>query len=136
MQGGGSDEPPSNSMKQTEHLHQVAVFQTLALYEKRHPHLKWIYAVANGGHRHPAVASKLKAEGVRRGIADICIPFASKSGSYPGAYIEMKSPKGKVSVEQAEFLEFVRSQGYAVEIAYSCDEALRFIADYTGVKIK
>lgn len=130
-------------MKQTEHEHQKFVFQILALNEAKFPFLRFIYAVPNGGQRHPAVAAKLKAEGVKRGVSDICIPFSCQhnfrdpSGSCcPGAYIEMKAPKGKVSPEQKEFLEFVKEQGYFATVAYSCDEALDGIENYCGLKLR
>lgn len=129
-------------MNQTERDHQVFVFQILALNEAQYPFLKFIHAIPNGGHRHPAVAGKLKAEGVKRGIADICIPFPCghsfrlPTGCCPGAYIEMKSTTGRVSPEQAEFLEFVKKNHYATKIAYSCDEALAFIEEYLAVKLR
>ena len=32
------------------------------------------FAIPNGGHRHPAVAAKLKAEGATPGVPDLFIP--------------------------------------------------------------
>lgn len=130
-------------MKSTERDHQVFVFQVLAMNEKAYSFLKYIYAIPNGGHRLPAVAGKLKAEGVKRGVADICLPFPCQhsfrepSGSCcHGAYIEMKSPDGRATPEQREFLEFVQGQGYFTRIAYSCEEALDEIERYCGIKLR
>ncbi len=125
----------------SEHEIQVAVFDVLRLNEAKYTSLKWIYAVPNGGSRHPAVAGKLKAEGVKRGISDICIPFPSAKFAnayepYFGAYIEMKAGKNKPTLEQKEFLEFAESAGYKTAICYSSDEALDFIEDYCGFKLR
>ena len=122
----------------SERDHQVFVFQVLALNEKEYPFLKYIYAVPNGGHRHPAVAGKLKAEGVKRGVPDICLPFRPKRSHHiGGAYIEMKDgSKRKLTAEQHEFLQFVVTQGYDIKVAHSCDEALDFIEDYCGIKLR
>ena len=89
----------------TEHAHQVALFCWLASQTANHPQLKWVYAIPNGGERNPIVASRLKAEGVKSGVSDICLPF-SKQG-YHGFYIEMKKPKGKESPSQIEFGKFL-----------------------------
>lgn len=127
----------------SEHEIQVAVFDVLRLNESKYPFLKWIYAVPNGGSRHPAVAGKLKAEGVKRGISDICIPFPClHSFREPtglccrGAYIEMKAGKNKPTPEQKEFLEFVQKAGYKADVCYSAKDALDVIEDYCGIKLR
>jgi hypothetical protein len=74
--------------------HQKFVFDVLELNERKYPFLKWIYAIPNGGHRHPAVAGQLKAQGVKKGISDICIPIPKDK--YHGAYIEMKYGKNNI----------------------------------------
>jgi hypothetical protein len=125
----------------SEHEHQKFVFDILRLNETRFPHLAFIYAIPNGGHRHVAVAGKLKAEGVKRGISDICMPFPNvpmnpESPHYVGAYVEMKDGKNKATKEQQEFLNFVQGQGYAGIVARSCEEALDFIEYYCGIKLR
>jgi hypothetical protein len=49
----------------SEHDQQVALFTWANQNLDRYPVLRWMFAVPNGGHRHPAVAGKLKAEGVK-----------------------------------------------------------------------
>ena len=56
---------PRRKPRQTEHAIQKAVIQTCRMLEGRYPELRYILAIPNGGHRHPAVAAKLKVEGVR-----------------------------------------------------------------------
>lgn len=103
-------DPAKYAEKGTEHSHQVALFMWLATMIPKYPEVKWIFAVPNGGDRNPITATRLKAEGVKSGISDICLPFARQG--YHGFYIEMKKPKGKESAEQKEFGAFLASQGY------------------------
>jgi len=125
-----------NKINKTEHGEQVAVIEWCALMAKRkYPMLKWIYAVPNGGDRHKAVASKLKAEGVKPGVPDLCLPFpyaVKFEQCYPGLYIEMKSKdtKGRLSKPQKEWLEYLDGVGYKVGVAWNAKEAIQIIEDY------
>lgn len=94
----------------TEHSHQVALFMWAAHQFQQYPELKWMYAIPNGGERNVAVAGRLRAEGVKSGVSDICLPVAR--GGFHGLYIEMKKPGGKESANQKEFGAFVQTQGY------------------------
>lgn len=77
--------------------------------------LKWIHSIPNGGARDLATAARMKAEGTKRGIPDIFLPFPS--GNFHGLYIELKSPiKFAISKEQKEFGEYANKVGYAFEI--------------------
>lgn len=95
----------------TEHEEQVALFQWAALNEWHEPRLELLYAIPNGGARHPAVAAKLKAEGVKPGVSDVCLPVAG--GGYHGLYIELKRLKGgAVTPEQTRWNQLLLRQGY------------------------
>lgn len=118
----------------SEHDQQVKVFNVLRLNEAALPEIAFIYAIPNGGARHPAVAGKLKAEGVKKGVCDICIPIPN--AAYHGAYLEMKYGKNKPTNEQKEFMAFVERRGYKVGLAYSAEEALDFIANYLQVNLR
>lgn len=122
--------PRSNS----EHDEQVTLFARLKLNEQRHPAIAWIHAIANGGHRHPAVAGKMKAEGVKKGISDIFVPFPTREAS--GLYIEMKAGKNKLTPEQKEFGEYAESVGYKFITCWTCDEAAKAIEDYLGIELR
>ncbi len=138
-----------NKINITEHQHQVTVVEWCDLMARhKYPMLKWIYAVPNGGDRHKAVAAKLKAEGVKPGVPDLCLPFPKPLvvDSYPealgvdvrpgwhGLYIEMKSKdtKGRVSPEQKEWLEYLEFVGYKVGVAWNADQAIQILEDYIG----
>ena len=112
----------------TEHAHQVALFMWLATIIPKYPEARWIYAIPNGGKRDAITANRLKSEGVKSGVSDICLPFAKQG--YHGFYIEMKKPKGKESPEQKEFGAFLTSQGYLYTMCDSWDKARDAITWY------
>lgn len=114
------------------------VFDVLRLNENLDARLKWIYAVPNGNFRSWAIGTRLKMEGVKPGISDICIPFWGKyeEMGYVGAYIEMKSETGAISPEQEEFHKFVRHENYATLVAFHYDPALDFIEEYCNTKLR
>jgi hypothetical protein len=116
----------------TEHAHQVAVFMWAAFQFQKWPELKWMYAIPNGGERNVAVAARLRAEGVKSGVSDICLPV--KRGNYSGLYIEMKKPgnlKGE-SKNQKEFGAFVVDQGFYYECCDHWEKARDLIIKYMG----
>ena len=98
------------------------------------PMLKWMHAIANGGSRGDTDLSrkieggKMKAEGVKKGVSDICLPY--NCGGNCGLYIEMKVGKNKPSPEQVEFGEFVKSQCYQFHVCYSWQEAVVVLKQY------
>ena len=117
-------------MCRTEHDEQVFVMAWAALNVNRFPCLRWLYAVPNGGHRHRIVAAKMKAEGVKSGVADLCLPFPA--GGYHGLYLELKALNGRVSDAQVEFIEYVESVGYIGAVCYGADVAIAVIEKYLG----
>lgn len=107
------------------------------------PELKWLHHIPNGGSRGDDAKSRairggqMKAQGVRTGVADVCLPV--RRGGWSGLYIEMKKPsekpvkaasKGGVSDDQAEFGAFVQSQGFGWCVCYSWEEAAHIIEQY------
>jgi hypothetical protein len=116
-----------------ESQEQTMLFNWARLMQNRMPELRMLYHVPNGGHRNKIVAAKLKAEGVRSGVPDICLPVARLG--YHGLYVEMKRRKGaKTTPEQTEWLEALRKQGYCAVVCYGFDEAREAVENYlTGV---
>ena len=111
----------------SEHAEQALV---VYLVNEMRPDLgEMMYAVPNGDLRHPKVAVKLKAEGVKAGVPDLVL--AIPRGPYHGLYIEMKRIKGgRVSRDQVEWHERLRAQGYRVDVCYGHLEALAVIYGY------
>ena len=129
----------------SEAAHQMALFCWAALPKnvERWPELKWLHHIPNGGSRGDTERSrkieggKMKAQGVKKGVADLCLPV--RRGEWSGLYIEMKKPaekpkregsKGGVSDDQAEFGAFVQSQGFGWCVCYSWEEAAHIIEQY------
>jgi len=91
-------------------------------FRKSYPEVK-IFAIPNGGHRHPAVAAKLKVTGVVKGVPDLFIPEWL-------LWVEMKKTKGgKVSPEQKEWIEYLNGCGHKAVVANGCDEAIKIIQE-------
>jgi hypothetical protein len=111
-----------------EHLIQSACVRWAQYNERNIPALKWLYAVPSGGHRHVAVAVKLKAEGVRRGISDLCLPFPAHG--MHGLYLEVKTEKGRLTPEQAEFGAYLVANGYGFKVVRSCQDFVDAILGY------
>lgn len=110
--------------KRSEADEQSCLFQWAAYY----PELEYMYAVPNGGSRHPAEAANLKRQGVKAGVPDVCLPLAR--GGYHGLYIEMKVGRNKPSEKQKEWLEYLKGAGYATAVCYGFEEAQEVILSY------
>jgi hypothetical protein len=112
-----------------EGLEQAALMREFAL---RHPAAaKLIYHVPNGGHRHKAVAVKLKEQGVKAGIPDLVLPMAR--GGYFGLYIEFKATPpfdAAVSPGQDSYLHALTEQGYLAIVCRGHFDAMEQLRAY------
>ncbi len=114
----------------TEHQEQATLFRWAAFAEARWPVLGLLHAIPNGGHRNKIAAARLKAEGVRAGVPDLCLPVAR--GRWHGLYIELKADGGRASPAQIRWIGALRRQGYRVELCVGWIAARRVIEDYLG----
>lgn len=114
----------------SEHNEQVALFEWTSLMSGRVPELVLLYAIPNGGHRHPATAARLKAEGVKAGVPDICLPVARRE--WHGLYMELKVGRNKLTALQREWLAYLQEAGYCVDVSYGWQEAACKILAYLG----
>lgn len=110
-----------------EHKLQVALCDYLRIAGR--PDLHW-FAVPNGGHRHIAEASRLKAEGVRSGTPDLC--FMLPDGKV--AWLEMKTAKGTLGPAQKEFRDIAKRLGHYWGLARSVDEAIVHLTEWQVLK--
>ena len=115
-------------MRQDEHVEAVALIRWVRLSTAKFPVLALLYHVPNGGNRNRTVAAKLKAEGVKPGVSDYCLPAAR--GGFFGLYIELKSQPGQVRKSQREFLDLVRAEGNRGEVAFGWIQARAILIDY------
>ena len=120
----------------SESGHQAALFCWAAL--SGIPELKWLFHIPNGGSRHIAEATKLKAMGTKRGVPDIFLPV--RTINFIGMWIELKKPikgisrarRGITSSEQDEWLDYLSKQGYATRVAFGWESARDSLLEYLG----
>lgn len=151
---------PNELAKDSEHSHQVALFAWVAVARlygfqaaddwaagadlpiaaPRPPlefvGLAWLHAIHNQGHGSALRGSRARAEGVRKGVPDMFLPYPIRF--YAGLYIELKKPsvkpkqggKGGLSQEQINFRDYVLGMGYAWSVCYGWREAADCIKNY------
>lgn len=125
--------------RQREHELQVSLVELCRYKRRQYPALRYLLAYPAGGHRHPAVAAKMKAEGVRAGVSDLLLAAPSKNPNgdvYHGLWLELKVPGGRVRESQQEWLDAMRRQGYAARVAWSFDEAWQTIENYLNEELE
>jgi hypothetical protein len=92
-------------------------------FRRTYPDVR-IFSVPNGGHRHPAVAAKLKATGVASGVPDLFIPAWR-------LWVEMKRTKGgSLSAEQKDWIFYLESVGFCCIVGKGADDAKRQISAF------
>ncbi|MCX5581467.1 VRR-NUC domain-containing protein [Kaistia terrae] len=86
----------------------------------------------NGEARSKATGARLKAMGVRRGVADICLVLPSGRS----AFLELKSAKGRPSDEQKAFAADVSKSGALYAVAASIDQALQILIEWGALNAR
>jgi len=82
-----------------------------------------------GGDRKFGIIAQMKKTGLKKGIPDICIPYAR--GGFHGLYIEMKRQKGGViSDDQHQIAECLRAEGYKSVFCKGFEDAKKVVDDY------
>ena len=98
--------------------------------------------VPNGGKRRKVEAAILKGMGVRAGAPDLVLlvpKMVTGTAEFRGALmIEMKSKDGRISSEQRDYLDLLSRAGFATAVAWSSEEAIRYVINYlrTGDPLK
>lgn len=124
MAEGGPQEAREGA-EMSEHDEQAAVVEYCDLMSIP------CYAVPNGGLRRKSEAARLKAEGVKAGVPDLCIPRAR--GRYHSLYIEMKYGGGKPTAAQAEWIARLRAEGMCAYVCVGAGSAIALIDEYMGL---
>lgn len=115
-------------MKSIESHEQITLMQWAELQTFMYPELRLLHHIPNGGKRNMATAARLKREGVKAGVPDLCLPVPK--GKWHGLYIEMKAAKGKTSPMQDWWIRQLRKQGYCVVVCYGWEAAKDTIMSY------
>ena len=111
----------------TEAQEQITLFSWAAV--QAIPELALLYHIPNGGSRHKAEAARLRAEGVRAGVPDLCLPVPR--GGFHGLYIELKRLRGgRLSEQQRAWLDALGKQGDAVAVCKGWEDAAETILRY------
>lgn len=113
----------------SEAQEQVALMQWANLHRGKYPELELLYHIPNGGSRHPAEAARLKQQGVKAGVPDLCLPVARCGCN--GLYIELKAGRNKPTKDQIKWLEQLARQGYRAITCWGFeaakDEIIRYL---------
>jgi len=112
----------------TESQEQIAIFEWAYRSLNRVPELRLLHAIPNGGARSARTGARLKKEGVKPGVPDICLPIPR--GKYHGLYIELKAGKNKTSPEQKAWLDLLESAGYCAVCCLGSESAINRIEKY------
>lgn len=113
----------------TEHAEAAMLMRACRAAEGRHPELRLLYAIPNGGHRARRTAAQMKAEGVRAGVPDYHLPVAR--GGHIGLWVELKRTKGgRLQPEQRAWLAALQAQGHRVAVCKGWESAFDLICDY------
>jgi hypothetical protein len=114
-----------------EDLIQIAYFDLIKAYRDKYEDLKMVYSIPNGLRLHPLTAQKAVDSGLTKGIWDVAIDVPR--GTYHGARMEIKTPKGYLTKDQKDYKIRYVNQGFLPVVCRSCDEAWKFTLDYLGL---
>ena len=104
--------------------------QALFVQWFRRTYTQRIYAVPNGGARHPAVAAKMKATGTTAGVPDLHVPEWN-------LWIEMKRANGgRLSDVQKDWIAYLESIGHKVIVGHGWSDAMAKVQQLGFVPIK
>jgi hypothetical protein len=92
--------------------------QALFVQWFRRTYTQRIYAIPNGGARHPAVAAKMKATGTSAGVPDLHEPEWN-------LWVEMKRANGgRLSDVQKDWIAYLETIGHTVIVGHGWSDAM------------
>ena len=113
----------------TEAQEQRDLFHWAQLARGRYPELQLMYHIPNEGKRTTYTGARMKAEGMKPGVPDICLPVAR--GSYHALYIELKrTGASRVSEDQRAWLAKLTRVGNKAIVCRGWDAARAAIIEY------
>ena len=118
----------SMNMTESEDQAQRNVFDWARWQKGKYPQLKAMYHAANEGKRSVRAGAELKRQGMKPGVSDICLPYAS--GKYNNLYVELKVGNNKASDNQLKFIDTINGIGGKAVIAYGSEAAISVITAY------
>jgi hypothetical protein len=116
-------------MKNEESREQSTLIKWAELSTAKHPELRLLFAIPNGGKRNVITAMNMKREGVKPGVPDLFLAYPSKG--FHGLFIEMKKRKGgTVSEAQHWWHQMLSTAGYQVRVCKGWEESRAIIEQY------
>ena len=112
----------------SEHQVQSLLFEWAEICKNKYKGIETMYAVPNAGKRSKSAGARLKEEGLKSGVPDICLPVPK--GLYAALYIELKVSKNKPTKSQLEWIEKLNKFGNMAVVCYGFDEARHTIEEY------
>jgi hypothetical protein len=79
----------------------------------------------NEGYRTPSEAARLRAMGVSAGVPDLLLM------TVPPIAMEIKTPRGKLTDRQVQWLEALESKGWRCFVVRSLEDAIRVLDKFT-----
>lgn len=128
MRGVTSRRAPREPGYLSEHPMQVTVVEWAQLQGLVLWPLLLLFAVPNGGKRPPREAARMKKEGQRRGVLDLCLPVPA--AGFVGLFVEMKTADGRVSDDQKWWIRHLRHVGWRVEVCRSIEAACAVLREH------
>lgn len=120
---------PAKAWPATEHELQKHLIQRAQLHLGNYPELARLHAIPNGGGRSKAEAGRLKAEGVKPGVSDLCLPVPNTAGKH-GLYLELKKRGGTPSADQWDWLTYFHRAGYTALLCNDPETAFTAILNH------
>ena len=115
----------------TESEEQMMLFLWAGYMRCDIPELRLMYHIPNEGKRSMATGGRMRAEGLKKGVPDICLPVAR--GPHHALYIELKRAKGgRVSEEQKAWIDDLAAEGNLACVCHGWDDARKVILRYLG----
>ena len=108
---------------------QIALVDWAGFTAGRHPELRLLFHIPNGGNLSKAQRGKFKAMGLKAGMPDLCLPV--RRGMYGSLFIEMKRIRGRgPSDTQKRVHDELRQAGNRVAVCYGWLDAKSTILSY------
>ena len=114
-------------------IQRAIVLAVIMNLHKTQPLSKLLYHTPNGGYRgdtkSAAIAgNNLALMGAQKGVPDLTLPVPLQG--YASLYIEVKLPKGKLSVEQVEYIKLLAAAKNFVAIIDDWEVGYALIHDW------
>lgn len=92
--------------------------------------VKYLFAIPNGGHRHPVTAARMKAAGVRAGVSDLFLAYPMQDRH--GLWIELKVGKGKPTRDQLAWIDSMVEVDYLGMVVWGWRAVVDSVDAYLG----